>query len=72
MNGVIRALPHLGLVLGIMLIALNVADYFNGSMGFLNGNAAKLVMLALSVTAIINAVVLIRLRQRSDRAAGGR
>jgi hypothetical protein len=66
-NGVTRALPHLGLVLGILLIALNVADYFNGSMGFLDGDAARLIMLALGVTAIANAAVLIR-RQSKDQA----
>lgn len=67
MNRVIQALPHLALILALMLIGLNVADYFNGSMGFVDGDAARIIMLALSVTAIANAVVLLR-RQGQGRS----
>ncbi len=73
MNRLAKVLPHLSIILGIMLISLNVADYFNGSMGFLSGDAAKVVMLALSLTAILNAAVLIGLQRHlteTPRRAG--
>jgi hypothetical protein len=70
MNRAIKALPHLNIVLASMLIVLTVVDYFNGSMGFLDNDIAKGVMLLLSVTAIVNAIVLIALQRRTDVAGG--
>lgn len=70
MKGVMRALPHISLILGFMLIALNVADYFNGSMGFLTGGPARVVMLALSIAAMANAIVLLALQRGVDATEG--
>lgn len=60
-------LPHLSIVLAGLLLVLVVVDYFNGSMGFLNSDATKVIMLLVSITSIVNALLLIARGRAAER-----
>lgn len=62
------ALPHASIILAAMLIVFFVIDRFNSAMGFLDNDGAKILMLLLSITAIINAIMLIAYQRRAYAA----
>lgn len=64
-----RTLPHLSIILSGMLIVFVVIDRFNSAMGFLDNDAAKLMVFALSVFSIINAILLAAAQRRCEREA---
>lgn len=59
MQSIEQVLPHVSIVLAGLLLVLFVVDYFNGSMGFLDNDVAKTVLVLVCVTSIVNAIVLI-------------
>lgn len=62
------ALPHVNIILAAMMIVFLVIDRFNSAMAFLNNDGAKMLLLILSITSIINAILLIA-HQRHENAA---
>jgi hypothetical protein len=71
MKRVMRVLPHLSIVFAGLLLALFVVDYFNGSMGFLDGDVARIVIVLVSLTSIVDALALIALQRNAERAGSG-
>lgn len=67
MKRVIQVLPHLSIVLAGLLLVLFVVDYFNGSMGFLDSDVAKTVLVLVCVTSIVNSVLLIARGSAAER-----
>lgn len=64
-KAVIKILPHLTIILAGMLIVFYVLDRFNPSMGYLDNPAQRLLLLALAVTSIANAIILIAYQRRA-------
>ncbi len=62
------ALPHVSIILAAVMIVFFVIDRFNSAMAFLNNDGAKVLLLILSSTSIINAIRLIAY-QRHEHAA---
>ncbi len=69
MKRIMQALPHLSIVLAGLWLVLFVANYFNGSMGFLDSDFATTVMVLVSVMAIVNACALVIERRRAERSS---
>ena len=67
MKTVTKVLPHLSIVLSGMLIVFCVIDRFNSAMGFLDNDAAKLMIFALSILSIIHAMALAASQRRRER-----
>lgn len=67
MKSVAKTMPHISIILAGMLIVFFVIDRFNSAMGFLDNDGAKLLLFVLSVTSIINSVLLITYQRRRDR-----
>ena len=68
MKRVLRVMPHISIVLAGLLLVLFAVDYFNGSMGFLDSDVARVVIALVCVTSIIDAFALIALQRSPDRA----
>lgn len=66
MKTVTKVLPHISIILSGMLIVFCVIDRFNSAMGFLDNDAAKLMIFALSVFSIINAILLAAAQRRRE------
>lgn len=64
MKTIDKVMPHLSIILAGMLIVLFVIDRFNSAMGFLDNDGAKILILALSITSIVNAILLIAFQRR--------
>ncbi len=60
-----RILPHVGIILAGMLIVFFVLDQFNPSIGYLDNTGERVLLLALAVVSIANAILLIRLQRRT-------
>lgn len=67
MKSVAKTMPHISIILAGMLIVFFVIDRFNSAMGFLDNDGAKILLFVLSVTSIINSVLLITYQRRRDR-----
>ena len=70
MNTVTKILPHINIVLAGLLITLAVVDYFNGSMGFLDNDVARIIMVLLGITSILTAAVLVACQRRAAQTDG--
>lgn len=67
MKSVAKTMPHISIILAGMLIVFFVIDRFNSAMRFLDNDGAKILLFVLSVTSIINSVLLITYQRRRDR-----
>ena len=68
MKTIAKALPHVAIILSGMLIVFFVIDRFNSAMGFLDNDAAKILLFVLSMTSIVNSIMLIAYQRRLDGA----
>jgi len=69
MRTLAKVLPHISIIIAAMLIVFFVIDRFNSAIGFLDNDGAKTLMLVLSVTAIVNAIMLIAHQRRDAEEA---
>jgi hypothetical protein len=67
METIAKAMPHISIILSGMLIVFFIIDRFNSAMGFLDNDGAKILILLLGVTSIINSIMLIAHQRRLDR-----
>ena len=67
MQSIWQVLPHVSIVLAGLLLVLFGVDYFNGSMGFLDSDVAKMVLVLVCVTSIVNAFALITQNSAAER-----
>jgi hypothetical protein len=67
MRTMAKILPHISIILSGMLIVFFVIDRFNSAMGFLDNDGAKVLIFVLSITSIINAIMLVALQRRRER-----
>jgi hypothetical protein len=72
MKTIAKVLPHVAIILSGMLIVFFVIDRFNSAMGFLDNDAAKILIFVLGITSILNSIMLIAYQRRPDRAGEAR
>ena len=63
-KSIARILPHISIVLSGMLIFLFVLDRFNPAMGYLENGGERIVLLALAMSSILTATMLIGYQRR--------
>ena len=66
MKTITKVLPHISIIISVMLIVFFVIDRFNGAMGFLDNDGAKVLISVLGVTSIINSIMLIGFQRRPE------
>jgi len=72
MKTIAKLLPHVAIILSGMLIVFFIVDRFNSAMGFLDNDAAKVLICALGVVSIVNSIMLIAHQRRLERMGRGR
>lgn len=62
-----RALPHICLVIGLMMLVFYTIDRYNSAMNFINNDIFKMLLLVFSLLVIVSAILTIRDHRRSAR-----
>lgn len=60
-------LPHAIIIMSLFLITCFIVDRFNRTMSFVNNDITKYVLLFLSVSAIIQSVVIVVRKNGNDK-----
>lgn len=73
MSIVRKLLPHVNIILGLMFLTFYILDKFNGAMNFIANDISKGLLLAFTITSMIDAAFLIqnnraRARRQLERA----
>ncbi len=55
----IRAIPHLSIILSGMLLTLLVIDRINSAMNFINNNYTKIIIVLLCLLAVFQSIIQI-------------
>lgn len=68
MKKLLRAIPHLTLILALMTLLFFIIDRFNTGMAFMTSELSKWLFATLALTAAVSSVALIALNWETDDA----
>lgn len=63
-----KLLPHAAIVISVMYFVFFFIDRVNTAMAFINNDITKVLLFILCVISIFNAVLLISMNRRAERA----